>query len=110
VVLSAGSFSTPGILERPEVCAKSILEGVVVKQRVDLPRIGKNYQSPSVLHPRSLLIVQAQVTDFGTLTCRSQHFIHSIFAADEAQTLDAILRNDENAVKGISDTLSERLS
>src|SRR5258708_11192935 len=36
VVLSAGSFSTPGILERPGICAKSILEGVVVKHRVSL--------------------------------------------------------------------------
>ena len=32
------------------------------------------------------------------------------FAADEAQTLDAILRNDQSAVEGMSDTLSERLS
>jgi hypothetical protein len=29
------------------------------------------------------------------------------FAADEAQTLDAVLRNDQSAVEGMSDTLSE---
>jgi hypothetical protein len=29
------------------------------------------------------------------------------FAADEAQTLDAIFRNDQSEVEGMSDTLSE---
>lgn len=32
------------------------------------------------------------------------------FAADEAQTLDAVLRNDQSTIEGMSDTLSERLS
>ncbi len=64
-----------------------------------------------MLHPRSLPIVQAQVTDFDTFTCVDHNILFTPFwAADEAQTLDAILRNDENAVKGMSDALSERLS
>ena len=54
VVLSAGSFGTPGILERSGIGAKSILEGVGVKQRIDLPSIGENYQGLSLLRARTL--------------------------------------------------------
>jgi len=49
VVLSAGSFGTPGILERSGIGAKAILEGVGVKQRVELPSIGENYQDHNLL-------------------------------------------------------------
>ena len=63
VVLSAGSFGTPGILERSGIGAKAILEGVGVKQRVDLPSIGENYQGPSLLHNR--LSPTVQVADLG---------------------------------------------
>ena len=34
----------------------------------------------------------------------------SYFAADEAQTLDGIFRNNESAVEGMSDAVSQRLS
>ena len=44
VVLSAGSFGSPGILERSGIGAKSVLNSVGVKQRVDLPGVGENYQ------------------------------------------------------------------
>ena len=44
VVLSAGSFGTPGILERSGIGAKDVLDDVKVKQRVDLPGVGENYQ------------------------------------------------------------------
>ena len=43
---SAGSFSTPGILERSGIGAKGVLEGVGVKQRVNLPGVGEDYQGP----------------------------------------------------------------
>ena len=46
VVLSAGSFGSPGILERSGIGAKGVLENVGVKQRVDLPGVGENYQGP----------------------------------------------------------------
>lgn len=74
VVLSAGSFGTPGILERSGIGAKAILEGVGVKQRVESPGVGENYQDHNIL------------------------FI-PFFAADEAQTLDAVFRNDQSAVE-----------
>jgi hypothetical protein len=32
------------------------------------------------------------------------------FAADEAQTLDAVLRNDQSVIEGMSDPISECLS
>jgi alcohol oxidase len=50
VVLCAGSFGTPGILERSGIGSKAILEGVDVRQRVDLPGVGENYQGPFLLH------------------------------------------------------------
>jgi hypothetical protein len=43
VVVSAGSLGTPGILERSGIGGKDVLEGVGVKQRVDLPGVGENY-------------------------------------------------------------------
>ena len=44
VLISAGTFGSPGILERSGIGAKDVLERVGVKQRVDLPGVGKNYQ------------------------------------------------------------------
>jgi len=46
VVVSAGSLGTPGILERSGIGGKQVLEGVGVKQRVDLPGVGENYHGP----------------------------------------------------------------
>jgi alcohol oxidase len=46
VVVSAGAFGTPGILERSGIGRKDVLEGVGVQQRVDLPGVGENYQGP----------------------------------------------------------------
>jgi len=44
VLVSAGEFGTPGILERSGMGAKDVLERVGVKQHADLPGVGKNYQ------------------------------------------------------------------
>jgi choline dehydrogenase-like flavoprotein len=46
VVISAGSLGSPGILERSGIGAKDVLEGVGVKQRVNSPGVGENYQGP----------------------------------------------------------------
>ena len=48
VIVSGGAFGSPGILERSGIGAKDVLEGVGVKQRVDLPGVGENYQGFSV--------------------------------------------------------------
>jgi len=55
VVVSAGAFGSPGILERSGIGAKEVLERVGVKQRVDLPSVGENYQG-TPLQRLSLLI------------------------------------------------------
>ena len=47
VVLSSGSLGTPGILERSGLGRKDVLEAVGVKQRVDLPGVGENYNGSS---------------------------------------------------------------
>ncbi|KAI0265987.1 alcohol oxidase-like protein [Gloeopeniophorella convolvens] len=74
VVVSAGSFGSPGILERSGIGAASVLGRVGVKQRVDLPGVGENYQDHGIV-------------------------LTPYFAADEAETLDHILRNDEGAIE-----------
>ncbi|KAH9046735.1 alcohol oxidase-like protein [Lactarius hengduanensis] len=73
VLVSAGAFGSPAILERSGIGAKDVLERVGVKQRVDLPGVGENYQDHN-------------------------NFDHKYFAADEAQSLDAILRNMEGGI------------
>ncbi|KAH8989706.1 hypothetical protein EDB92DRAFT_1947153 [Lactarius akahatsu] len=73
VLVSAGAFGSPRILERSGIGAKGVLERVGVKQRIDLPGVGENYQ------------------DHNTINLK-------FFAADEAQTMDAIFRNEEGAL------------
>ena len=48
VLISAGAFGSPAILERSGIGAKDVLDRVGVKQRVDLPGVGDNYQGFSV--------------------------------------------------------------
>ena len=44
VLISAGAFGSPGILERSGIGAKGVLERVGVKQHIDLSGVGENYQ------------------------------------------------------------------
>lgn len=44
VLVSAGPFGSPGILERSGIGAKHVLEHAGVKSHVDLPGVGENYQ------------------------------------------------------------------
>ncbi|KAI0265986.1 alcohol oxidase-like protein [Gloeopeniophorella convolvens] len=74
VVVSAGSFGSPGILERSGIGAASVLGRVGVKQRVDLPGADHNI----VFTP--------------------------YFAADGAETLDHIVRSDEGAIEEFEKT------
>lgn len=48
VVLSAGTFGSPGILERSGIGAHDILDRIGVNQIVDLPGVGENYQGGSI--------------------------------------------------------------
>ena len=77
VVLCAGSFGTPGILERSGIGSKAILEGVGVKQRVDLPGVGENYQGLSLL--RDSCRGPSMFLTSGRDPCRSQYRVRSVF-------------------------------
>ncbi|KAF8262154.1 hypothetical protein EI94DRAFT_731781 [Lactarius quietus] len=73
VLVSAGAFGSPGILERSGIGAKGVLERVGVKQRVDLPGVGENYLDHNIL-------------------------LVTYIAADEAQSLAAIFRYEDGAI------------
>jgi alcohol oxidase len=105
VVLSAGSFGTPGILERSGIGGKAVLEGVGVKQRVNLPGVGENYQGPSPLHDSHWRL--SMLLTLGYVRADHNNLFVPYFCADQAQTLDAIFRNDESAVEGVSYTPSQ---
>ncbi|KDQ20459.1 hypothetical protein BOTBODRAFT_124058 [Botryobasidium botryosum FD-172 SS1] len=74
VVVSAGSFGSPPILERSGIGAKSVLDKVGVKQLVDLPGVGENYQDHQTLFVPYL-------------------------ASEESETLDDIIRGKESEIQ-----------
>ena len=47
VVLSAGAFGSPAILERSGIGSKDILAKNNIQQLVDLPGVGENYMGSS---------------------------------------------------------------
>ncbi|KAI0369246.1 alcohol oxidase-like protein [Pilatotrama ljubarskyi] len=49
VVISAGAFGSPAILERSGIGAKNVLTKVGVEQFIDLPGVGENYQDHQVV-------------------------------------------------------------
>ncbi|KAI0065693.1 alcohol oxidase-like protein [Artomyces pyxidatus] len=69
VVVSAGAFGSPGILERSGIGRPDILEKVGIKQLVDLPGVGEGYQDHNVLF-----------VPYNT--------------SPEAETIDAIIRSE----------------
>ncbi|EGN91908.1 hypothetical protein SERLA73DRAFT_117989 [Serpula lacrymans var. lacrymans S7.3] len=73
VVVSAGAFGSPTILERSGIGAKSVLEQSGVKEIVDLPGVGENYQDHNVVFVPYL-------------------------ASDDAETLDALFRGEKEEV------------
>ena len=71
-MLSAGSFGSPGILERSGIGAKGILETVGVKQRVELAEVGENYQGRVLdCYHRQCIFLTLDIH-------RSQLFIHPV--------------------------------
>ncbi|PIL25969.1 hypothetical protein GSI_11723 [Ganoderma sinense ZZ0214-1] len=51
VVISAGPFGSPAILERSGIGGEKVLEKVGVKQIIDLPGVGENYQDHQTVFP-----------------------------------------------------------
>ncbi|KAF8997719.1 GMC oxidoreductase-domain-containing protein [Cyathus striatus] len=74
VVVSAGAFGSPAILERSGVGQYDILKKHGVDVKVDLPGVGENYQDHQIV-PVPFL------------------------ASDDADTLDALFRGDEDEEK-----------
>ncbi|EIW56549.1 alcohol oxidase-like protein [Trametes versicolor FP-101664 SS1] len=70
VVISAGAFGSPAILERSGVGSKEALAKVGVEQIIDLPGVGESYQDHQVI--------------FGPYV-----------AADDVHTLDGIVTDDK---------------
>jgi choline dehydrogenase-like flavoprotein len=88
VVVSAGTFGSPGILERSGIGAKAILDKSGVEQVVDLPGVGENYQGMSDLTTSDawshLLTLKAD-HNTGSFPC---------VASKEAETLDHLIRGE----------------
>lgn len=95
VVISAGTFGSPGILERSGVGAAEVLAKNGVRKIVDLPGVGEAYQGES---NGVLYFVDYECID---LTCIIDHpaLFVTYVAASEAETLDAIIRNDPDEIE-----------
>ncbi|KAG1730544.1 GMC oxidoreductase-domain-containing protein [Suillus paluster] len=75
VVVSAGAFGSPAILERSGIGAEAVLRRCGIEQLVNLPGVGENYKDHNaVLVP--------------------------YFVADGAVTMDSLWRGEESVVKG----------
>ncbi|TCD67120.1 hypothetical protein EIP91_000460 [Steccherinum ochraceum] len=74
VILSAGTINSPLILERSGIGSKATLEKNGVKQIVDLPGVGENFQDHIASPPQ-------------------------FHASDDANTLDCVFRMDEAALR-----------
>ncbi|KAI0773655.1 alcohol oxidase-like protein [Fomes fomentarius] len=83
VVLSAGAFGSPAILERSGIGSKVVLDEVGVKQIVELHGVGENYQD-------------------------HQGVFVPYVAAEEAHTLDGIVTNKEEEIKKWSEEWKSR--
>ncbi|OCH86429.1 alcohol oxidase-like protein [Obba rivulosa] len=78
VVVAAGAFGSPAILERSGIGAKTVLEKVGVPQVVDLPGVGENFRD--------------HLAAFFPYHIR-----------EDVQTLDGIVRGDEAEIKKWTD-------
>ncbi|TFK36631.1 alcohol oxidase-like protein [Crucibulum laeve] len=72
VVISAGAFGSPTILERSGIGSADILQRVGVEVKADLPGVGENYQDHNVLFVPYL-------------------------ASEDAETLDGLFSGDKDA-------------
>ncbi|KAL1696896.1 alcohol oxidase-like protein [Schizophyllum commune] len=73
VVLSAGAFGSPAILERSGIGSATLLEKLGVSVKVDLPGVGENYQDHHLMHV-------------------------TYHASDETETLDTLLLGEPEEI------------
>lgn len=69
VVISAGAFGSPSILERSGIGAPSVLGKNNIRVLVDLPGVGENYQGVSV--HRSVLALKRNTLFYRPFWCLS---------------------------------------
>jgi alcohol oxidase len=74
VVVSAGAFGSPAILERSGIGAEAILKRCDIQQLVDLPGVGENYRDHNIV-------------------------VVPYFVADEVITMDRLWRGEENVLQ-----------
>jgi len=87
VIVSAGAFGSPTILERSGIGAKKVLDAAGVKQLVELPGVGENYQG-IVPFDHDEQFMYWRFIDHNVV------FVPYL-ADDEAETLDAIFRGEK---------------
>lgn len=90
VVLSAGAFGTPAILERSGVGSGALHKQLGIQNVVDLPGVGENYQGEHF--PR------VKVYSFQQCVLDHCAVFPGYFASDDSDTLDGIVRNDEKEI------------
>ena len=92
VVVSAGAFGSPSILERSGIGAPSVLEKHNIPILVDSPGVGENYQG------RSRTLEPHLATD---ALCVTDHLgiCPAFYAADETETMDDVW-SDPKAIAG----------
>ncbi|KAI0655480.1 alcohol oxidase-like protein [Cubamyces menziesii] len=64
VVLSAGTFGSPAILERSGIGSPEVLKKIGVKEIVDLPGVGENFQDHLLVTPPYLAAESTHTLDF----------------------------------------------
>ena len=93
VLLSAGAFGSPAILERSGIGRRDVIEKAGVDLIVKLDGVGENFQGRF-----SFLILPRR----NRLTYNVDHqlIIAQYSASDESETMDDLLRGDEEVMKG----------
>ncbi|KAI0830227.1 alcohol oxidase-like protein [Trametes gibbosa] len=63
IIISAGAFGSPALLERSGIGSKDVLDRVGVEQVIELPGVGENYQDHQVIFPSYLTTEAADTLD-----------------------------------------------
>lgn len=93
IVLSAGAFGTPAILERSGVGSSALHKQLGIETVVDLPGVGENYQGEHFL--------DVAINPFRGLKRFVDHcaVFPGYFASEDSDTLDGIVRNNQKEIE-----------
>ena len=90
VVVSAGAFGSPAILERSGIGAEAVLKRCGIEQLVELPGVGENYRGPLSISCHGLGL--GLLDHIGTII--------PYFTTDEVTSMDPLWRGEQSAVQG----------